>query len=302
MGPWAHGGWNAGDGDSLGAVRFNAKTSLFYREQIELPFFEHHLKGKGENKHPEAWVFETGANQWRKHEAWPPKEARAKSLYFHGGGRLSPNAPPEGTPEAAHDEYLSDPAKPVPFQAKIDIGMSADYMTADQRFAARRTDVLAYETSLLEEDLTVAGPIQVELYVSTTGTDADWVVKLIDVYPDDYPDPDPNPTGVRLGGYQQLVRGDLMRGKFRNSYEKPEPFEPGKPTRVAFRLQDVYHTFRPGHRIMVQVQSSWFPLADRNPQRFVDIYKASESDFGKATQCVYRTSELPSKVTVLVVP
>jgi putative CocE/NonD family hydrolase len=302
MGPWSHGGWSGGDGDALGPVRFNAKTSVFYREQIELPFFEHHLKGKGENKHPEAWVFETGANQWRKHEAWPPKDARAKALYLQSGGRLSSSPPPADKPEAAYDEYLSDPAKPVPFQAKIDIGMSADYMTADQRFAARRTDVLAYAGPALEEDVTVAGPIQVELYVSTTGTDSDWVVKLIDVYPDDYPDPDPNPTGVRLGGYQQLVRGDVMRGKFRNSYEKPEPFEPGKPTRVAFKLQDIYHTFRPGHRMMVQVQSSWFPLADRNPQTFVDIYKASEADFRKATQRVYRTSELASKVTVLVVP
>jgi putative CocE/NonD family hydrolase len=303
MGPWSHGGWSGGDGDALGAVRFNAKTSVFYREQIELPFFEYHLKGKGENKHPEAWVFETGANQWHKHEAWPPKEAKARSFYFHANGRLLPQQPRlYQAPEDGADEYVSDPAKPVPFQAKIDIGMSADYMTADQRFAARRTDVLTYAAPALEEDVTVAGPIQVELYVSTTGTDSDWVVKLIDVYPDDYPDPDPNPTGVHLGGYQQLVRGDVMRGKFRNSYEKPEPFEPGKPTRVAFKLQDIYHTFRPGHRIMVQVQSSWFPLADRNPQTFVDIYKASEADFRKATQRVYRTNEFPSKVTLLVVP
>ena len=180
--------------------------------------------------------------------------------------------------------------------------MSREYMTADQRFAARRPDVLVYQTAVLEDDVTIAGPIDVDLHVSTTGTDSDWVVKLIDVYPDDYPDPNPNPTGVRMGGYQQLVRGDVMRGKFRNSYAKPEPFEPGKPTRVKFRLQDVYHTFRPGHRIMVQVQSSWFPLVDRNPQKFVDIYSAKESDFQKATQRVYRSRELASKVTVLVMP
>jgi uncharacterized protein len=302
MGPWQHGGWSFSDGDALGYVRFNAKTGVFYREQIELPFFEHHLKGKGDGKQqPEAWVFETGTNQWRKHDAWPPKNAKAKAYYFRDGSRLSPDAP-DGKAEEAFDEYVSDPARPVPFEAKIDIGMSADYMTGDQRFAARRPDVLVYETPVLEEDLTVAGPIQAELYVSTTGTDSDWIVKVIDVYPDDYPDPDPNPTGVKMGGFQQLVRGEIMRGKFRNSYEKPEAFEPGKPTKVAFRLQDVYHTFRPGHKLMVQVQSSWFPLADRNPQTFVDINKAKESDFKKATQHVYRAKELASKVTVLVLP
>jgi putative CocE/NonD family hydrolase len=302
MGPWRHGGWSSNDGESLGNVHFNSKTSAFYREQIELPFFEYHLKGKGENRHPEAWVFETGADQWHKHDAWPPKGAASRALYFRAGGGLSAEAPPAGKPEDCCDEYVSDPAKPVPFQEKIDIGMSAEYMTADQRFAGRRTDVLVYQTPPLEQDTTVAGPIDVELHVSTTGTDSDWIVKLIDVYPDDYPDPNPNPAGVRMGGYQQLVRGDAMRGKFRNSYAKPEPFEPGRPTRVKFRMQDVYHTFRPGHRIMVQVQSSWFPLADRNPQTFVDIYSAKESDFKKATQRVYRSAEMPSKVTVLVMP
>jgi putative CocE/NonD family hydrolase len=302
MGPWRHGGWSGNDGESLGNVHFNSKTSAFYREHIELPFFEYHLKGKGENRHPEAWVFETGADQWHKHDAWPPKGAAPRALYFRAGGGLSAEAPPAGKPEECCDEYVSDPAKPVPFQEKIDIGMSAEYMTADQRFAARRTDVLVFRTPPLEQDTTVAGPIDVELHVSTTGTDSDWVVKLIDVYPDDYPDPNPNPAGVRMGGYQQLVRGDAMRGKFRNSYTKPEPFEPGRPTLVKFRMQDVYHTFRPGHRIMVQVQSSWFPLADRNPQTFVDIYAAKESDFKKATQRVYRSRELASKVTVLVMP
>jgi putative CocE/NonD family hydrolase len=302
MGPWRHGGWSSNDGESLGNVHFNSKTSAFFREHIELPFFEYHLKSKGENRQPEAWVFETGANQWHKHDSWPPKGAAPRALYFRAAGALSAEAPPDGKPEECCDEYVSDPARPVPFQQKIDIGMSADYMTADQRFAARRTDVLVYQTPPLDNDTTIAGPIDVELHVSTTGTDSDWVVKLIDVYPDDYPDPKPNPTGVRMGGYQQLVRGDAMRGKFRNSYSKPEPFEPGRPERVKFRMQDVYHTFRPGHRIMVQVQSSWFPLADRNPQTFVDIYSAKESDFKKATQRVYRSREMPSKVTVLVMP
>jgi uncharacterized protein len=302
VGPWYHGQWSHPPGESLGNIHFNSKTSDFYREQIELPFFEYHLKGKGDNRNPKAWVFETGTNQWRKHDAWPPKGATARALYFQARGGLLQEAPPAGKAEECNDEYVSDPAKPVPFQDKIDIGMSADYMTADQRFAGRRTDVVVYQTPPLEDDTTIAGPIEVDLNVSTTGTDSDWVVKLIDVYPDDYPDPNPNPTGVRMGGYQQLVRGDVMRGKFRESYSKPEPFEPGKPTRVKFRLNDTCHTFRPGHRIMVQVQSSLFPLCDRNPQKFVDIYSAKETDFQKATQRVYRSRELPSKVTVLVMP
>jgi putative CocE/NonD family hydrolase len=302
MGPWRHGGWSGGAGDALGNVRFNSKTAEYYREQIELPFFEHYLKGKGDSRNPKAWVFETGTNQWRRHDAWPPRDAKPRALYFQAGGRLAAEAPPDGKSEECCDEYVSDPARPVPFQERIDIGMSAEYMTADQRFAARRTDVLVYQTPPLEEDMTIAGPIDVDLHVSTTGTDSDWVVKLIDVYPDDYPDPNPNPTGVHLGGYQQLLRGDVMRGKFRTSYTRPEPFEPGRPTRVKFRMQDVYHTLRPGHRLMVQVQSSWFPLADRNPQTFVDIYTAKESDFQKATQRVYRSRELPSKVSVSVMP
>ena len=180
------------------------------------------------------------------------------------------------------DEFVSDPAKPVPTMNRIDIGMPREYMTADQRFAAERPDVLVYQTPVLEKDMTIAGTIEVELYVSTTGTDADWIVKLIDVYPDDYPDPDPNPTGVRMGGYQQLVRGEPFRGKFRNSFEKPEPFKPGEVAKIKFTMPDVLHTFRPGHRLMVQVQSTWFPLVDRNPQTFCDIYKCDEKDFVKA--------------------
>ncbi len=305
MGPWIHGGWGGGrgDGDKLGDVPFNARTAEFYRANIELPFFERHLKLKTDIKEtPRAWVFEMGTNQWRKHETWPPKQAMAKSLYFHAGGKLVYQAPGAVSKEDGHDEYLSDPAKPVPYLDKVVIGMAPDYMVADQRLAGRRPDVLVYQTDVLPEDVTIAGPIQAELHVSTTGTDADWVVKLIDVYPDDYPDPNPNPTGVRMGGYQQLVRGDVMRGKFRHSFEKPEPFTPGKPARVAFTLQDSYHTFRSGHRIMVQVQSSWFPLVDRNPQTFVDIYSAKESDFHRATQRVYRSKEMPSRVTVQVLP
>jgi putative CocE/NonD family hydrolase len=298
MGPWSHGGWSRGDGAALGTARFNAKTSEFFREQIELPFFEYHLKGQGTANTPKAWVFETGTNRWRRHATWPPKEARPRPLYLHADGRLD-FIPTTGNGEA-FDEYVSDPARPVPYFDKITIGMDREYMTADQRHAARRADVLTYATDVLTEDMTIAGPVEVELFVSTTGTDADWVVKLIDVFPNDHPDPDPNPTGLRMGGLQQLVRGDVMRGKFRNSFEKPEPFTPGQPTPVRFALPDCYHTFRPGHRLMVQVQSSWFPLVDRNPQTFVDIYTAKDEDFRKATHRVYRSGELRSRVTVFV--
>jgi putative CocE/NonD family hydrolase len=298
MGPWDHGGWSRGTGDHLGDVRFNANTSELFREKIEFPFFEYHLKGRGENKHPKAWVFETGTNVWRKHDAWPPKSAKAESYQFTHDGRLVPAEGLRLPLEPTFDEFVSDPAKPVPFINKTDIGMVKEYMTADQRFAAARPDVLVYQSRELTRDLTLAGPIEVELYVSTTGADADWVVKVIDVYPDDYPDPDPNPTGVRMGGYQQLVRGEPFRGKFRNSFDKPEPFKPGEVAKVKFTMPDVYHTLRPGHRLMVQVQSSWFPLADRNPQTFCDIYSASEKDFKKQTHRVYRDSEHPSKITV----
>jgi putative CocE/NonD family hydrolase len=300
MGPWSHGGWSRTDGEFLGHVHFNAKTAVFYREQIEFPFFEFYLKDKGTFTPPAAWVFETGTNIWRKHDAWPPREAQPRSLYLHAHGGLSFTPPEENG--RVHDDYVSDLAKPVPYLEKIDIGMAAEYMVADQRFAGRRPDVLVYQTEVLPEDVTIAGPVTPELHVATSGTDADWIVKLIDVYPDDYPDPSPNPTGVRMGGFQQLVRGDVMRGKFRNSLEKPEPFTPGLPTAVPFRMQDCYHTFRAGHRIMVQIQSSWFPLVDRNPQTFVDIYKAKESDFHKASQRVYRSREMPSRVTVRVMP
>src|SRR5579885_3666880 len=297
MGPWSHGGWAHGDGAKLGDIPFNAKTAEFYREHIELPFFERHLKGKDVPAHPGAWVFETGTNVWRKHDAWPPQAARPKAFYFHAAGKLAAEPPPDGKPENGHDEYLSDPNRPVPYLEKTVIGMAPEYMTADQRFASRRPDVLVYQTEPLEEDVSVAGPIGVDLFVSTTGTDSDWVVKLIDVYPNDYPDPSPNPTGVRMGGYQQLVRGDVMRGKFRNSLEKPEPFEPGRQTAVKFALQDVYDTLRSGHRVMVQVQSTWFPLVDRNPQAFCDIYTAKESDFHKQTHRVYREPAHASGVT-----
>lgn len=300
MGPWSHGGW-MGDGDRLGQVTFASKTGQFFRDSIMFPFFLHHLKGKEDPKLPEAYVFETGRNQWRKHDSWPPKGTVERTLYFHAGGELSFD--PVTVPSArVFDEYVSDPAKPVPFTDEIHPGMTYNYMVADQRFASRRTDVLVYQTGPLDGDLTVAGPIECRLHVSTTGTDSDWVVKLTDVYPGNFPDPDPNPTGVRMGSYQQLVRGEPFRGRFRNSFEKPEPFEPGRITKVTFVMPDVYHTFRRGHRIMVHVQNSWFPLVDRNPQKFIEIHKATEADFQKATQRVYRSVEFTSSVKVRVLP
>ncbi|MEX1228889.1 MAG: CocE/NonD family hydrolase [Planctomycetaceae bacterium] len=298
MGPWRHGQWSRETGESLGYAQFNAKTAEFYREKVEFPFFKYHLKGDGDGAQPEAWVFETGTNQWRQYDQWPPAASRPTSLYLHGGGTLSMDAPQNNRSANAFDEYVSDSNKPVPFIDWIHTAMPAEYLVADQRFAGRRTDVLVYQTEILESDVTIVGEVEVDFYVSTTGTDSDWVVKIVDVYPDDYPDPKENPTQVRMGGFQQLIRGDVMRGKFRNGYEQPEPFEPGEPTRVKFTLPDTYHAFRTGHRIMVQVQSSWFPLVDRNPQKFIDIYSAEASDFQSATQRVYRTSDMPSRLNV----
>jgi uncharacterized protein len=298
MGPWFHGGWSRGDGDHLGSVNFNAKTSEFYRTNIELPFLNHFLKGATNYHLPKAYVFETGTAQWRRYDSWPPKNARPQSLYFQASGRLSFQAPGSGANE--FDEYVSDPAKPVPFIANTAIGMTREHMIDDQRFAASRTDVLVYKTGVLEEDVTLAGPLVAHLEVSTTGTDSDFVVKLIDVYSGDYPNADPNPAGVEMGGYQQLVRGEAFRGKFRNSYAKPEPFEPGRLAKIEYTMPDVYQTFRKGHRIMVQVQSSWFPLVDRNPQIFCDIYHARDEDFQKATERVYHSAQASSYVTVQV--
>ena len=296
MGPWVHGGWSRSDGASLGAVKFNAKTAVFYREKIELPFFQYHLKEKSDPKLPKAYVFETGTNVWRMQDAWPPKNARPRELYLQAGGKLSFSAPKDS---GAFDEYISDPAKPVPYVLDISHAMTKEHMVADQRFAATRPDVLVYETEALTEDLTLAGPIRPVLHVSTSGTDSDWIVKVIDVYPDDIDAPG---AEVKLGGYQQLLRGEVFRGKFRNSFEKPEPFEPGVPAKVAYTMNDVYHSFRRGHKVMVQIQSSWFPIVDRNPQKFLDINNAKESDFQKATERVYRSREMPSHIGVLVVP
>jgi uncharacterized protein len=289
MGPWYHGGWSRSDGETLGNVKFGSRTGVFFREEIEFPFFSHFLKGNGELKLPEAYVFETGRNQWRRYDTWPPRQAEARKLYLEAGSSLSLEPPKSGS--SPYDEYVSDPDKPVPFIGDTAIGMIREYMVEDQRFASRRPDVLTFQTEPLHSDTTVAGPVIADLQVSTTGTDSDWIIKLVDAYPENPAEGDP-----RMAGYEQLVRGEPMRGKFRNSYEKPEPFVPGQITRVEFTLPDVNHTFLRGHRIMVQVQSSWFPLVDRNPQQFLDIYKASAADFRKATQRVYHAKENPSFV------
>jgi uncharacterized protein len=297
MGPWRHGGWARDRGDTLGNLNFKANTSEYFAEHIELPFFVHNLKGKGnglkataDSAVPKAILFETGRNQWRRFDTWPPKSATARTLYFDAGGKLS-FTPVSGD---GFDEYLSDPNRPVPSTGELapGLGMPVDYMTFDQRFASTRPDVLTYETEPLDRDVTIAGPITPLLHVSTTGTDSDFVVKLIDVYPNDYPDPDPNPKGVYMGGYQQLVRGEPFRGKFRNSLSKPEPFTPGKQEKIEFWMPDVLHTFRSGHRIMVQIQSTWFPLVDRNPQQFLDIPNAKPADFKKTMNRIYRGSQL----------
>jgi len=300
MGPWSHGQWAGSNGDSLGAIRFDSNTSAWYRENIELPFFNFYLKDKGELKQleklAEAAVFRTGANEWKSFDQWPPKDLQSRSLYFQENGNLSFDAPK--TSGESFDEYVSDPGKPVPYTNTITNSRGTGYMIEDQRFAARRPDVLVYETAALGEDLTLAGPITADLFVSTTGTDADFIVKLIDVYPDDAPNNSPSNVNAKMGGFQMLVRAEVMRGKFRNSLSKPEPFAPGNPDEVKIALNDVHHTFKAGHKIMVQVQSSWFPLVDRNPQKFVDIYHATEADFQKATHRIYRSARMSSHLKV----
>ncbi len=310
VGPWVHGGWAHWQGHSLGRVNFDSDTAAFYRKHIFAPFFEQTLKGDGKPMLPGAYIFETGTNVWRQYPSWPPTEAKPKTLYLLAGGKLGWEAPQAGKPQ--FDEYVSDPNRPVPY---IDYNYPSrppqEYMVSDQRFAATRPDVLIYETDPLEADLTIVGPVSPKLWVSTSGTDSDYVVKLIDVYPDDYPEPPPasekQPTDVQLpqstmAGYQQLVRGEPMRAKFRHSWEKPEPMTPNKAEEVDFSMPDIAHCFRRGHRIMVQVQSSWFPLVDRNPQTFVEIPDAKPADFVKAIERVYHWKEQASGIEVLVMP
>ena len=307
-GPWVHGGWARTDGNKLGDVQFDAKTSEYFRAQVQFPFFEHYLKGKSAGAQPKAVVFETGTNVWRHFDTWPPKEATSKILYFHAGSKLSFDPPTE---TKGVDEYVSDPNHPVPFEGYTTDTVPQRYMVDDQRFASYRPDVLVYQTEPLDEDVTIAGPISPKLKVASSGTDSDFVVKLIDVYPENYPDAEDASHGskrildvppLHMGGYQQLLRGEPFRAKFRGSWEKPEALTPGKQVELDFTMPDLFHTFRRGHRIMVQVQSSWFPLTDRNPQTFTDIPHAKPEEFQKATEQVFHSKDAPSGVEVLVMP
>jgi putative CocE/NonD family hydrolase len=283
-------------GDSLGDIHFGTSTAEHYRQNVELPFFNHHLKGKRNPDLPEALVLETGSNQWRSYSSWPPADTQPANLYFHRGGRLSFEVP-DSSADEGFDSYISDPAKPVPFSAEIRTTQGHLWMVEDQRFASTRPDVLVYATEPLEQDVTIAGPIVATLHVSSNGTDADFVVKLIDVYPGNSP---VSPRGTKMGDFQMLLAGEVFRSKYRNSYSKPEPLVPDQPTRLEFSLRDRCHRFLKGHRIMVQVQSSWFPVIDRNPQKFINIYRAADSDFQKATMRVYRSPGMLSHIKLLL--
>jgi uncharacterized protein len=306
MGPWIHGGWTRNDGSKLGNVQFGSNTSDWYQKNVEIPFFNSLLKNKGtDSKIAEATVFFTGENKWKQLNQWPPAGIQQKDIYLHGHGKLNWSKPASIAVNAkpadndAFSEYISDPAKPVPYAETVHLKRTTEYMIDDQRFAARRPDVLTFETDVLNNDVTLAGPVIADLVVSTTGTDADFVVKLIDVFPADFKYSDTDK--YVMGGYQMLVRGEVMRGKFRNSFEKPEPFVPKKITKVTYALPDVAHTFKAGHKLMIQIQSSWFPLVDRNPNKFVDIYHAKDEDFQKANIKVYHSDGVSSRIILPVV-
>lgn len=279
MGPWTHGSWSGAPngGERLGAIEFGRPTNEMYQNQIIFPFFEHYLRDGADPKLATATVFESGANEWRTFDQWPPKVVPT-AFFLRPKGRLS------RSPEtAASETYVSDPRRPVPFTNEVAGSVRATFMVENQRFAWNRSDVMSYEIGPFDKDVSLAGPITADLSVTTNATDADFIVKVIDVYPDDAPDNIRTTPLTRMAGYQMLVRAEVMRGKFRNSLEKPMPFVPGKKARVTFGLNDVFHTIKKGHRLMVQVQSSWFPLVDLNPQTFTDIYKARATDFKPAT-------------------
>jgi len=304
VGPWDHGGWSRADGDWLGTAYFTQKTGDYYRRNFEIPFFNHFLKDKGDiSRIKEVNLFDTGSHEWRSFDDYEPTNGIDTALYLKADGGLSFDMPRA----TGYDEYVSDPSNPVPYTQKITRNYARDFMTEDQRFVAGRPDVLVYQTEPLTEDITVAGDIKPSLVISSSGTDSDFVVKLIDVFPDDYNFPEtgarmPNGQMERLrppqnsawtvfqpGGYQMLLRGEPMPARFRNSFEKPAPLVENAPTKLAYKMPGVAHTFKKGHRIMVQIQSTWFPLVARNPQRYVPNYKlADKSAFQKATQRVYR--------------
>lgn len=301
MGPWSHGDWARNSViQKVGGIAFGTQLSDFYQRKIEAPFFEHFLKDKGVQPEFEAFVFDTGRKQWSAFQKWPPRHAATKKLMLGDRSLKFTNRSPT---DKSFAEFVSDPANPVPYRKRSDIAIRftpRPYMTDDQRFASERKDVLVFQSEVLDHDVTLVGPMDAKLKVSTTGTSADWIVKLIDVYPDDLPD-DPRVPQVKLGGYQQMVRSEVLRGRFREDFSRPKPFKPNQVTDVTVKLQDVYHTFKKGHRIMVHVQSTWFPLIDRNPQKYVDnIFKATAEDFQKATHRVYFSDRYPSHLSVQV--
>jgi putative CocE/NonD family hydrolase len=301
MGPWAHGGWGFDRSPHMvGNIYFGDNISGWYQRQVEAPFFRYFLKGEGEPPAFEALSFDTGRLEWQEFDIWPPATAEPMRLYLRADEIISMDSP--ASTESEYTDYVSDPNEPVPYTDATRIrGTPRFYMTEDQRFAERRPDVIEFQTEILEEDVTFVGDILTHLKVSTTGTAADWVVKLIDVYPDDERDGEHTPNHIHLSGYRMLVRSEVIRGRFRNSYEHPEPFVPGQVTEVTLPLQDVLHTFKQGHRIMVQIQSTWFPLVDRNPQTYVDnIFEANEEDFTKATHRVYHSPQHASYLEVKV--
>ncbi|NKI27642.1 CocE/NonD family hydrolase [Arenibacter sp. 6A1] len=293
MGPWSHGDWSREKKrQAIGNVYFGDDISKFYQEHIESKFFNHFLKGEGNEPSglPEAYVFDTGIKAWKTFDTWPPKETKKESYFLQQNQRLSQKA----TRNYSFEEFVSDPKKPVPYSEDIKMVFTPrKFMTDDQRFAARRPDVLVFETEPLEAPLTLAGDILAKLKVATTGTDADWIVKIIDVYPADHQDYEETQAYLKMGNYHQMVRSEVLRGRYRNDFSKPEPFVPNQETAVNIKLQDVFHTFKKGHKLQVQIQSTWFPYIDLNPQTFVDnIFKAKAEDFQKQTHKVYNTSAI----------
>ncbi|MCZ2355685.1 MAG: CocE/NonD family hydrolase [Bacteroidia bacterium] len=297
VGPWFHGGWHRSAGDRLGNISFGKPTSIFFKEKIELPFFQHYLKDTDVPKPPEVTIFVTGENQWYSFGTWPPKQIQNKRLYLYPDFSISFIKPIKS---GGYRSYLSDPFHPVPYTEDVHLKRTREYMTDDQRFASRRTDVLTFQTNLLQDTLKVTGPIIAELWVSSTGTDADFIVKVIDVFPDSTTDN--GFTKIPLSGYQQLVRGEIMRARFREGFEKEVPLKPNTPTQIRFTLPDVAHAFLPGHKLMVQIQSSWFPLFDRNPQKFVDVYTCLDSDFQEATQTIWLNKDYPTSILIPIFP
>jgi len=305
MGPWYHTQWASNDGTHLGNIKFGSNTSLWYQQNFEIPFFNYFLKGKGDISHlAEANIFITGSNEWKAFDKWPPAGKEDRSLFLHEGGKLDWNGPLVKT---GYSEYISDPAKPVPYTEDVHFNRSVEYMIDDQRFAGRRPDVLTFKTAVLDDDITVTGVITADLAASISTTDADFIVKLIDVFPDNlgYNDVDiysgKDPSLVYpMGGYERLVHAEVLRGRYRNSFEKPQPFVPGRVEQVKYDIGDVAHTFRKGHKIMIQIQSSWFPLVDRNPQKFVNIYEATLSDFQKSTIRIWHDSKNRSRIIIPV--